>query len=147
MILLGVLAAALAVRRKWPLEPRAQALLLWAGWLITYGVVFSMAEGIFHPYYLVMLAPAAAALTGIGLAALWTAYRNGGWQSWLLPFALLATAFWENTVLAGYPQWGVWLIPLTFGGASSRRSRWQGSGLLDTVGVAALGTGTCQLWA
>ena len=64
-----------------------------------------MAEGIFHPYYLIMLAPAAAALVGIGVAALWAAYRKGGWQAWLLPVALLATAFWQMTVLAQYPQW------------------------------------------
>ena len=69
-----------------------QALLLWGGWLATYGVVFSMAQGIFHPYYLIMLAPAAAALVGIGVAALWAAYRQGGWQAWLLPLALLVTA-------------------------------------------------------
>ena len=85
LALFGLLAAVLALRRRLPIEPRGQAIMLWVGWLVTYGVVFSMAEGIFHPYYLIMLAPAAAALVGIGVAALWTAYHKGGWQSWLLP--------------------------------------------------------------
>jgi 4-amino-4-deoxy-L-arabinose transferase-like glycosyltransferase len=113
----GVLAAALGLRRRWPLPRRAAALLLWGGWLITYGVVFSMAQGIFHPYYLIMLAPALAALVGIGVAALWTAYAKGGWQAWLLPLALLVTAIWQMKVLADYPDWSRWLTPITFFGA------------------------------
>ena len=114
---IGLLAALLALRRRLPLEPRASAILLWAGWVITYGVVFSSAEGIFHPYYLIMLAPAAAALVGIGVASLWNAYRRGGWQAWLLPIALLATAFWQTQVLAPFPTWSAWLTPITVAGA------------------------------
>jgi 4-amino-4-deoxy-L-arabinose transferase-like glycosyltransferase len=112
----GVLAALLGLRRVYPVPRRGQALLLWGGWLATYGVVFSMAQGIFHPYYLIMLAPATAALAGIGVAALWTAYRQGGWQAWLLPLALLVTAIWQMQVLSAYPAWSRWLIPITFGG-------------------------------
>src|SRR5207302_10016664 len=74
----GLLAAGFAVRRKLPLERRGQALLLWSGWLLTYGAVFSTASGIFHNYYMIMLAPAAAALLGAGIAALWTTYRRAG---------------------------------------------------------------------
>jgi 4-amino-4-deoxy-L-arabinose transferase-like glycosyltransferase len=122
---LGLVAAVLALRlqniRTLPLRRldkcRAQALLLWVGWLVSYGAVFSFAEGIFHPYYLIMLSPSVAALVGIGLVALWRAYRKGGWQAWLLPVALLATALWQWVVLAVYPQWGVWLVPLTIGGS------------------------------
>ena len=117
----GLVAAVLGLRRRWPLGGltrfRAVALLLWVGWLLMYGAVFSMAEGIFHPYYLIMLAPPVAALVGIGLAALWAAYRKGGWQASLLPVALLATAFWQNVVLAQYPDWSAWLVPLTVGGS------------------------------
>jgi 4-amino-4-deoxy-L-arabinose transferase-like glycosyltransferase len=70
-----------------------------------------------HTYYLVMLAPAAAALAGIGVAALWQAYRRGGWVAWLLPLGLLATALWQVNMLGNFPDWGRWLIPLTFGGS------------------------------
>jgi 4-amino-4-deoxy-L-arabinose transferase-like glycosyltransferase len=112
----GLVASVVALRRRrLPLERpntrRVPALLLWGGWLAMYGVVFSIASGIFHPYYLIMLGPAAAALVGIGVAALWTAYRRGGWQVWLLPVALLATALWQMNVLAGYPDWAAWLVP------------------------------------
>jgi 4-amino-4-deoxy-L-arabinose transferase-like glycosyltransferase len=120
----GVIASILSLRRPVGARvstalrpgPRAQAILLWGGWLGMYGVVFSVAEGIFHPYYLIMLAPAAAALVGIGVAALWAAYRRSAWQAWLLPAALLATAAWQANVLAGYPQWSAWLTPLLLGG-------------------------------
>jgi 4-amino-4-deoxy-L-arabinose transferase-like glycosyltransferase len=56
------------VRRRDGIPP---ALALWGVWLITYGVVFSAAGGIFHIYYLSALAPAVAALAGIGSVRLW----------------------------------------------------------------------------
>jgi 4-amino-4-deoxy-L-arabinose transferase-like glycosyltransferase len=115
LVIVGALATIVSLKRKLFSDRRGQAVLLWAGWLATYGVVFSMAEGIFHVYYLIILAPAAAALAGIGVAALWRAYRNGGWQAWLLPVGLLVTAAWQVKVLVdyNYPQWGQWLIPAT----------------------------------
>src|SRR5205814_519878 len=77
------------------------------------------AEGIFHTHYLIMLAPAVAALVGGGIGVLWNAYHKGGWQAWLLPLALMVTAAWQIKVLSdyNYPQWGLWLIPLTLGGS------------------------------
>ena len=42
------------------------AALLWGGWLIVTGLVFSYMSGIIHPYYTVALAPAIGALAGIG---------------------------------------------------------------------------------
>ena len=48
--------------------------------------------GLFHRYYLVMLAPGVAALTGIGVAALWRDYRQPAPRGWLLPLAPVATA-------------------------------------------------------
>jgi 4-amino-4-deoxy-L-arabinose transferase-like glycosyltransferase len=113
----GLLVAGLGVRRKLPLERKGQALLLWTGWLLTYGAVFSMASGIFHNYYLIMLAPAAAALGGAAVAALWAAYRRGGWRAWLLPLALLGTAAWQVKVLADFPEWSAWLLPLLVSGS------------------------------
>ena len=50
-------------------RPRRAALLLWGGWLVVTGLVFSLMAGIFHAYYTVALAPAIAALVGIGGAA------------------------------------------------------------------------------
>ena len=45
--------------------------MLWGGWLLVTAATFSFMAGIFHAYYTVALAPAIAALVGIGaLAAL-----------------------------------------------------------------------------
>jgi 4-amino-4-deoxy-L-arabinose transferase-like glycosyltransferase len=117
LALFGLPLAVAGLRRRRPLEGRGQAILLWTGWLALYGVVFSMAAGIFHPYYLIMLAPAAAALVGIGVAALWAAYRRGGAAAWLLPAALLVTAIWQMTLVGAYPAWSAWLTPLAWGGS------------------------------
>src|SRR2546429_4275411 len=42
------------------------AALLWGGWVLVTGLVFSYMNGIIHPYYMVALAPGIAALVGIG---------------------------------------------------------------------------------
>src|SRR5207248_5277609 len=77
-------------------------LLLWTGWALIYGIVFSAAGGLFHAYYLVLLAPALAALAGIGMAALWSLYRQGGTPALALPGALMASAVWQAYILDGY---------------------------------------------
>ena len=46
------------------------ALLLWGGWLVVSGLVFSLSAGVIHTYYTVALAPAIAALVAIGAASL-----------------------------------------------------------------------------
>ena len=45
------------------------SVLLWGGWLLVTGGVFSFMAGIIHPYYTVALAPAIGALVGIGAVA------------------------------------------------------------------------------
>ncbi|HEX5811083.1 MAG TPA: glycosyltransferase family 39 protein, partial [Pseudonocardia sp.] len=51
-------------------SPRTDALrsaaLVWGGWLVVTGLTFSLMAGIIHPYYAVVLAPAVAALVGLG---------------------------------------------------------------------------------
>ena len=47
------------------------ALLLWGGWLVVTAGIFSFMGGTVHPYYSVALAPAIAALAGIGSLELW----------------------------------------------------------------------------
>ena len=52
-------------------DPLRAAALIWGGWLLVTAVVFSFMSGIVHPYYTVALAPAVAALVGIGATLLW----------------------------------------------------------------------------
>ena len=41
--------------------------MLWGGWLLVTGLMFSFMAGIFHAYYTVALAPAIGALVGMGV--------------------------------------------------------------------------------
>jgi hypothetical protein len=72
-------------------------------------VFFSIA-GDWNPHYLAVLAPAVAALVGIGVVGLWTAYRSPGWAGWILPVALAVTAAMQSQVLTGYADWFAWLL-------------------------------------
>jgi hypothetical protein len=61
------LAALLWVSRRAARTSRVRAFaLLWGGWLLVSGLVFSYMQGIIHPYYMVALAPAIGALVGVG---------------------------------------------------------------------------------
>jgi 4-amino-4-deoxy-L-arabinose transferase-like glycosyltransferase len=113
---LGLLAALVEPRRRSLRGPRRQAALFWGLWLACGTIVFSFAEGMFRPYYVVLLAPALAALVGIGVTALWQCYRERGWASVLLPAALLLTAVWQGYVLREYRDWGPALTAIAVGG-------------------------------
>ena len=55
--------------RARPRTDRARAgLVLWGGWLLVTGLIFSFMQGIFHAYYTVALAPAIGAVVGMGAA-------------------------------------------------------------------------------
>ena len=58
-----------------------------------------------------MLAPATCALVGIGIVSLWQDYQRIDWRRWLLPGALLITAFVQVWLLSAYPYWSRWLTP------------------------------------
>jgi 4-amino-4-deoxy-L-arabinose transferase-like glycosyltransferase len=114
LAVVGLLAAAWQRRPRLPLDREHQALVLWGMWLVTMGGFFSIA-GMFHRYYLVMLAPAIAALVGIGVVRMWKDYRSPGWRGWLLPLALLGTATLQAYILSVYEDWSTWLTPAIVG--------------------------------
>ena len=61
---------------------------MWGGWLLVTGVVFSYMGGMVHPYYTVALAPAVAALVGIG--AVWAWRRRSSWDGRCAMAAMIA---------------------------------------------------------
>ena len=66
------LGAIVVLTRRAPrTDPTRAAAIIWGGWLLVTAVVFSFMNGIVHPYYTVALAPAIAALVGIGATLLW----------------------------------------------------------------------------
>ena len=92
------------------LNRQQQALVLWGTWLISLVVFFSVA-GDWDPHYLAMLAPAVAALVGVGVVGLWDDYRSPSWRGWLLPLTLVGSASLQLHILAHYPDWSRWLAP------------------------------------
>ncbi len=103
------LFAGLAWRFRAPRVDRIRAaLLLWGGWLVVTGLVFSFGQGVIHTYYTVALAPATAALVAIGAVLLWD-HRT------LLPArligaaAILTTTAWAYSLLDRSPAYFPWL--------------------------------------
>jgi 4-amino-4-deoxy-L-arabinose transferase-like glycosyltransferase len=98
-------------RRAARTDKARAAALLWGGWVLVTGAVFSYMAGIIHPYYMIALAPGIAALIGIGAMA--------AWRNRLMPRNLVArvvaaaavvvTAVWSYVLLDRTPAWLPWL--------------------------------------
>ncbi len=88
--------------------------LFCAAWLVPVAGFFSIA-GFFHQYYLIMLAPPIAALSGIGWYTMHRLYKNNNdWSSYLLPAAVLITAAFQVYILSAYTSQigSVWMYVL-----------------------------------
>ena len=98
-----------AAVRAWRSSDRALALaprsvrrafaVLFLGWVLLYGGVFSYAQGIYHSYYTSAMAPGIAALVGIGVVALGergptqrALAGRGRWRWWRSPSAFSCTS-------------------------------------------------------
>jgi 4-amino-4-deoxy-L-arabinose transferase-like glycosyltransferase len=84
------------------------AAVLWGGWLLVTGGVFSFMAGIIHPYYTVALAPAIGALTGVGAVELWRRREHVAARL-TLAAGIAATAAWAYLLLGRTPAWLPWL--------------------------------------
>ncbi|PKV79057.1 glycosyltransferase family 39 protein [Nocardia fluminea] len=110
---LVALVIGLALRGRAPrTDPRRAALILWGGWLLVTGLVFSFMAGIFHQYYTVALAPAVAALVGIGAVQIWGS-RDRLWVRCAGAVAIAlttATAWMLLSRSASFQPWLRWAI-------------------------------------
>ena len=103
------LAAGVVVRWRAPRTDRVRAaFLLWGGWLLVTGAVFSFSSGVIHTYYTVALAPAIAALVGMGGALLWQ-HRSHLAARVLGAVAIIGTAVWAFELLGRTPDYVSWL--------------------------------------
>ncbi|MFC9248856.1 ArnT family glycosyltransferase [Streptomyces sp. NPDC057136] len=105
-------------RRKVPRTERFRGgFVLWGGWLAISAAVLSAIE-VPHTAYVAMLAPALAALSGIGLVSFWKAYREGR-RVWALPTVVALELVWSAFLCFLYPDflpWLPWLVILAGAG-------------------------------
>jgi 4-amino-4-deoxy-L-arabinose transferase-like glycosyltransferase len=103
------LVALLWMSRRSPRTDRTRAAaLVWGGWLVLTGLVFSYMSGIIHPYYTIALAPAIGALTGIAAVTLWR-IRDRMAARLTLTAMLAVTGAWAWVLLGRSPGWYPWL--------------------------------------
>jgi 4-amino-4-deoxy-L-arabinose transferase-like glycosyltransferase len=106
--LICLAAMAWVSRRAIRTDRLRAAALLWGGWVIVTGLVFSYMSGIIHPYYMVALAPGIGALVGIGAMSLW--HQRLSWAGRSVAAAtVLGTAVWSYILLDRTPDWLPWL--------------------------------------
>jgi 4-amino-4-deoxy-L-arabinose transferase-like glycosyltransferase len=99
LLLVGLLLTSRAPRT----DIRRASLLLWGGWTVVTALVFSLAQGIYHSYYTVALAPGVAAVVGIGSALLWE--RRWRWAGrGALALLVAGTAAWAWVLLNPTPE-------------------------------------------
>ena len=113
--LFSLVVIAFQSRLKLPVESDAHlGLLLWGGWLMTCVVFFSMVSGIFHSYYVVMLAPALGGVVGGGFGLLWKKQVEGHARSgWWLTLGVAATVAFQIFLAWQYGVNAIWM-PLAF---------------------------------
>jgi 4-amino-4-deoxy-L-arabinose transferase-like glycosyltransferase len=129
--LIGLLAGLWFTRRTARTAPVRAGLLLWGGWLLVTGIVFSFMGGTVHPYYTVELAPAIAAVVGISVCELW---RGREYLTPRIVMALMAaaTGVWAYVLLDRTPDWTPWLRWVVLAGSIV-------AALVIAVGVHKLG--------
>ncbi|APX01497.1 glycosyltransferase family 39 protein [Arthrobacter sp. QXT-31] len=106
LILLG--AGLWFTRREARTSRTRAALVLWGGWLLVTAGILSFMSGTVHPYYAVALAPAIAALVGIGSVELWRG-RAYFPARITLAVTVMAAAVWSAVLLGRDAGWLPWL--------------------------------------
>jgi 4-amino-4-deoxy-L-arabinose transferase-like glycosyltransferase len=112
------LGGALVALWSWRRDPVRRAFaVLFLGWVLLYGGIFSYAQGIYHSYYTSAMAPGVAALVGVGTVALASAVRRD--RRWLIvAVGLVGLTLWTQLQIAGRtPEFYGWVRPLAVAAA------------------------------
>lgn len=98
-------------------NPANMARVFWGLWFLTMFLFFSFA-GFYHRYYLCMLAPAVAALVGMGLQDMIEGIqKKDAFSIGVFSIALLGTIGVSAYVVFSYSAIRIWLIPIMAAGA------------------------------
>ena len=92
-------------------KARLLSLLLWSLWLLPVMAYFSFTTGLFHRYYLIMLGPAVAALTGMAFWSVAQLFKRSRWMGFgALLFIVALTLGFQASMLRNYTTTG-WVLP------------------------------------
>ncbi len=116
--LIGMIAVAIKLRNKERSNIQFGITAFWTIWLLTHMFIFSMTSGTIHPYYVVVLAPAIAALVGISLPLIVRLYKTEQ-NIWLLPVTVGATILTAAINLSTGGLTGMMWVILSLGVISS----------------------------
>ncbi|WP_086826972.1 glycosyltransferase family 39 protein [Allokutzneria sp. NRRL B-24872] len=112
--LIGLVAGLWFTRRAPRTDRTRAALIVWGGWLVVSGLVFSFMSGIVHPYYTVALAPAIGALVAISGRQLWLGRKNTSARA-ALALMIVSTGVWGAILLSRNGSWYTYLGWAAFG--------------------------------
>ena len=105
---LALILGLAVVRRDARTSLVRSGLVIWGGWLVVTGLVFSFMSGTIHPYYTVALAPAVAGRVATGGVCLWRS--RGLWAARLGLAAMVGSAgVWGFVLLSKDTSWLPWL--------------------------------------
>ena len=143
---LFALVIGLVYSARAPRTDRLRAsVILWGGYLLVAGTVFSYMSGTIHPYYMVALAPPIAALPAVVGRELWLR-RDSMRSRALLALMIAGTGMWASHLLGEVaPQWMTWLRPtilaVSFGAAAllAASGGWLRGAAAVALTVGALG--------
>lgn len=111
LALAGMLLAGLVARRKVLDSQPGIAVLLWSGWLIPCLAFFSITSGIFHAYYVIMIAAPIAALIAAGAWALQhLGERSPNLACGLAAAAAVTLLAYQAANLQAWPRYLNWIL-------------------------------------
>ena len=116
LLILAILAIPLTgVMLTWrrPLDDKWTSWLTWTLWLVPMLLFFSFTTGLWHTYYLIMLGPGIAAMSGMSVWALGRLFNKNLAAGWLATLLMIGTTLtYEITVLNHYLPSAAWVIEL-----------------------------------